>query len=838
MKTPPKTRFDGAFFMIASALLTTPAPADVWIEGESPTTHTFPAAAPYAPQSDDERGLLSGGAWLNAAGTAGDTPPSAAYRVTLDAPGTHRLWVRKFWQHGPFRWRLTGGGVTTDWQHVTADTALIERTPLRQHVEASWAFASAADLEAGNHTLEVELLVAPGQDFVAGIDCFWLTPTDAVPRGSTPPGAGPPPIDEPGWFVFDPPTDGGEPLLDLRPLNEPVAGQHGPLQRDGDAITLADGTPTRFWGVNAPPAVWALPDALQKPLVRDLARTGVNLVRLHGALGDTTDPALPLDAARLGRVHRLVANLKPEGIYSHVSWYFPLWLQEGGADDAPFGKLFYDDATQARYFDLMRAVFAAPNPHANGLPLAHDPAVGFIELCNEDSLFFWTFKPDNLPAAVRRDWEDQLGGPLLSPWHLTREGLATLSAADRQRAARQARHYAELQRGFYERAAAVLRDELGFKGLIVAGNWHTADPALTDAFERWSYTAGDVIDHHGYFEPTHNGATAAYRVEPGQSFADRPATRNPGALPLRPVGVAGHPQMISEFGWPQPNRFRGDAAVLSAALASAKGVDALAWFCLAPGLLDPGVTKFGLGTPVMSGAFPAAALMFRRGDVAAGPATVSDHAAPLTLGPPGPADAAALDKLRAGDAASSSTPSPAASPARYRGPVRYRFDADATHRDHTPLGPAATRWDPDAGLLRVVTGRSLAAAGFLAQAGAIELGAATLTARVHHGSLAVVALDNAPLATAKRILIQAVTEDRPTGWRTRAGKIEALGTRPWRVRDIHATLTLPWTGAAPRKVVALDGSGVATRSDESWALQDGQLVVTLPHDRLYTLIER
>ena len=137
-------------------------------------------------------------------------------------------------------------------------------------------------------------------------------------------------------------------------------------------------------------------------------------------------------------------------------------------------------------------------------------------------------------------------------------------------------------------------------------------------FERWSYTAGDVIDHHGYFEPEHEGDTAAYRVEPGQSFADIPAVRNPGRLPLRPVGVAGFPQMISEFGWPQPNRFRGDAAARERDAGRAAGRGRAHLVLPEPGLrpggLDAGVTKFGLGTPVMTGAFPAAALMFRRGD--------------------------------------------------------------------------------------------------------------------------------------------------------------------------------------------------------------------------------
>ena len=612
-------------FALLAALATAPveATADVWLEAESPATSTLPTGAPFAPQSDTERDLLSGGDWMTAAGTAGKTPPRLAYTFTGDgeAEAPHRLWIRKFWRHGPLRWRVDNG----PWQTVGADAALIERTPLRANVEASWVFAGTANLDTGQHTLTVELLAAEGEDYIVGLDCFWFTPTTALPRGVYGNNS-PLPTPEPGWFVYDPPSFGATPpLLNLRDLNEPVAGQDGPPQRDGDALALADGTPVRFWGVNAPPDIWALPDPLQRDLARGLAQRGVNLVRLHGALGDVSDPQLPLDAKRLDHVHRLVANLKVQGIYANVSWYFPLWLKEGGADPEPFGKLFYDDATQDRYFDLMRAVFSAVNPQT-GLSLAHDPAVGFVELCNEDSLFFWTFNPERLPAADRAALEARFGDELLTPWHLTREGLATLGKTDRERAAKQARFYADLQRDFYARAAAVLRDELGFKGLVVAGNWHTADPAVTDVFERWSYTAGDVIDHHGYFEPEHEGNTAAYRVEPGQSFADIPATRNPGALPLRPVGVAGHPQMISEFGWPQPNRFRGDAAVLSATLAARQGVDALTWFCLNPGLypggLDAGVTKFGLGTPVMTGGFPAAALMFRRGDVEQGPAAI------------------------------------------------------------------------------------------------------------------------------------------------------------------------------------------------------------------------
>ena len=114
----------------------------------------------------------------------------------------------------------------------------------------------------------------------------------------------------------------------------------------------------------------------------------------------------------------------------------------------------------------------------------------------------------------------------------------------------------------------------------------------------------------------------------------------------------------------------------------------------------------------------------------------------------------------------------------------------------------------------MVSARSVAAAGFLARSSPIAVGEAEVTSRNHHGSIAVVALDDAPLTAARRILIQAVTEDRPTGWRTRAGVIESLGGLPWRVRDIDAKVTLPWAGPPPQRVVALDGNGVAAPSNE------------------------
>ena len=43
-----------------------------------------------------------------------------------------------------------------------------------------------------------------------------------------------------------------------------------------------------------------------------------------------------------------------------------------------------------------------------------------------------------------------------------------------------------------------MRDELGFKGLINAGNWKTADQSRLLDWERYSYTATDIIGNNRY----------------------------------------------------------------------------------------------------------------------------------------------------------------------------------------------------------------------------------------------------------------------------------------------------------------------------------------------------
>src|SRR5688572_3495642 len=82
-------------------------PDYIWWEGETPTQTNFPTNKPFGPKNlDGNAHLLSNGDWLNASGKRGPEPLFAKYRVEVPADAEYSLWVRKFWKHGPFKWRF------------------------------------------------------------------------------------------------------------------------------------------------------------------------------------------------------------------------------------------------------------------------------------------------------------------------------------------------------------------------------------------------------------------------------------------------------------------------------------------------------------------------------------------------------------------------------------------------------------------------------------------------------------------------------------------------------------------------------------------------------------
>jgi hypothetical protein len=209
-----------------------------------------------------------------------------------------------------------------------------------------------------------------------------------------------------GWFVwpYAEPQPGS--ALDTSSLNHKPAGSRGRVVvRDGVFVTSDDGARIRFWGCNLSSNEAFVDAATADRLARRLAMGGINIARLHhldnpwsvdsgGSLWKPgSQDRIAIDPAQLDKLHRVVAALKAEGIYSNVNLKVSRTHTEADgfppsiAQTPPFQKRV--DYFSRRIIDLQkdyaRQLLAAKNPYT-GLSLAEDPAVAVVEINNENSL--------------------------------------------------------------------------------------------------------------------------------------------------------------------------------------------------------------------------------------------------------------------------------------------------------------------------------------------------------------------------------------------------------------------------------------------------------------------
>ena len=675
------------------------------------------------------------------------------------------------------------------------------------------------------------------------------------------------------WFSFAPgpgPVVEGS-AIDLRALNERSAGEHGFIQsRNGHFVRSADGRPVRFWAVNGPPDAARTPDELSH-LAHRLAQSGVNLLRAHGAVFDKRGETNP---ERMRRLQAIVAAMKGEGVYTHLSIYFPLWLDP--QPDTPwlpgyngqqhaFASLMFDRGFQEHYRGWWKALLLTPG--TDGKRLIDDPALFGLEVQNEDSLFFWTFNAKTLPPSqwalvesrfgewlVKRHGSlDQAntawGGARLPEDHpeLGRMGIRPLWNIAHEKTARDrdtAAFLFEVQESFYRETIAWLRG-LGFKGVITASNWNTADNQVLGPLERWSYASGDFIDRHGYFGGVHTGEASEWSIRVGQQYSDRSALRFEGSKPggarsyghpAADVSYNGLPTMLSETTWNRPNRYRGEAPLFFAAYGALQDSDAIVHFALdgAEWSVKPGyfMQPWTLLAPTQFGQFPAAARVYREGMIRPGDvlADVSLSREDLLQlkGTPLPLDAA-FDELRMKDVPSGDGAPEAGVQVdpliHFAGRTRSQLGATPSRTSVQPLGPwidrarkrvqsttDELRLDYESGLLELRAPQTQGAMGNLAARPTVELPDVVVSSPLDLIQIVIVSLDGRPIARSSRMLLQVMTEERPTGWRTTSAgpglhRIESIGTDPWQVRGFRGSVSFRRPDAASLRVIPLDFKG-------------------------------
>ena len=714
------------------------------------------------------------------------------------------------------------------------------------------------------------------------------------------------------WYPFGPPVQSFEEgsVIDLRHLNETCAGERGWITTEGDHFIHADtGQTVRFWGANiAPRDDFSLAD--WQYLARLLAKYGVNQLRLHGAVingeaytRSNQSPGLdPLELSddKVEAIMRAVSAMKAEGIYTHLSIYFPLWftppaksgeLPGYDGETKAFAVIYFNDNLQKRYDSWWQTLLTRVNPHT-GLRLIDDPAVMSVELVNEDSLFFPTFSYQRIPSEQMQTVEALFGAWLVKKYgsleaiewlssqpherdrtNAGRFGFGDLREMAQRRSPRDQDTVAflfELQRDWYAAKTATLRG-LGFKGLVTASNWFTADDAIYDGLERATYLAGDFIDHHkAYFSGRSEGENSSWSIRNDHRYYDRSQLRFDPADPeksthswdltfVKPTWND-RPTMISETSWTRPNRHRSESPGIYAAYGSLHDVDSIVHFALDSNgrqwTVQPryAMQQWTLLSPAVMGQFPATALMFRTGMIQqGGDATVLEVNLSRQLALEGlpHAQRDGVDALRdlGQDEPDKDSTTPDLNDLRNLvGKTRIHI----SERDQPSAQPDLSAFidlpnrqvrsmtgelhlDWGAGHLRIdATG----AQGFLISKpveGSLSTTDLSLRTMMEILNLFVVSLDGSPLITSRRMLLQVVSEEKNSGFTVEQdekgmNQIIDIGRDPWLLRAIEGEVTF---SGEPVRVTALDPSGYRLPG-----ASEATSTLRLLPDVVYYLIER
>lgn len=870
----------------------------LWWEAENAVTNTFPESNSFKPYSKQEKDVLSGGAWLQTDKGSGGT---ASWVIDVPEDGKYTLWVRKFWQHGPFKWRFND----QEYQFCTRKLHLADSEYIRTHVCANWVKLGQVDLNKGVNKLEI---IADKDATAFAIDCWLLTQKEFTPRGAKRPGEKYNRSDE-GWFAFEPDDDPftDDTCFDLRNLNQAFAGADGWVAADGpDFVFSKTKQKVKFWAVNV---VVQGEHKMMDRLAKKLAKRGVNMVRIHAPIWDaeSSDPTA-INRDHLDRVQYFVHAMAKQGIYTKLSFYFPLWAQIKpewkltgySADDLkknkvihPYGLLFFEPNMQKLYKTWITSFLTAPNPYTKK-PLLKDPALAIIEVMNEDGLFFWTFSPYKNPlpetmvilekqfgswlikkygdiATAQKKW-----GKERNPKHpdYPEQGRAAfyenagfmggfdwaVQQRNELRVRDQVQFLVELQYSFYKSTKDFYKNELKYEGLISASNWSTVDNRVLGALEKYTYTACDVIDRHGYYSAMHKGEGRSFSVRKGHTFSNKSGIVNAESL-TNEVQYGNMPHMISEYNYPMPNRFRAEGPFMAATYGSLSGTDAFFHFRIHTNRWSTSNGKFPIHTPVMLGQFPACAYVYRKGLVKEG-ADVVDMTLSLKdlfalKGTP-VAQPQHFDELRKqdipeGGVLTSDAPQAIDPLAFYIGQVKLNFSKDNNLSKISDLskyidrkqkkvvsstGELQWKWG-DNGIVTVDAPKVKAACGFLQKNGKIEIGGFSIVSNNEYANIMLVSLDDKPIDQSAKMLLQVMTEDQNYNWKTTEGDVKTIlntGAAPLEVKEISGTVELKSANASGMVALALDVNGYKKKKVSTGA--EGKIKVDLEKDTIYYILQK
>src|SRR5665213_12160 len=409
--------------------------------------------------------------------------------------------------------------------------------------------------------------------------------------------------------------------VDLSFLNAPErpAGKHGFLNTAQDRLVFEDGTPVRFWGTNLTAyTLFATSRENVRLQARRLSELGFNLVRIHhhdspwvvpNIFGDRTVPdTKSLSPAMLEKLDWWITCLKQEGIYVWLDLEVGRQLKAAdgidgfaeiskGKPSADLRGYNYVNASIERAMQRFNEEYLGHRNGFDGLAYKDDPAIVTLLLTNENDVTYHfgnALLPDkNVPEhdalymAQANAFAAKSGLARNKVWRSWEQGPSKLFLND-------------LEHRFDVDMIQQLRD-IGVKvPIVTTSSWGSEPLSSLPAL-----LTGDIVDVHAYggidelrksplSAPTFVDWIAAAHV------IDRPLTAtewnvSPFPAPDRPIAPLYVASAASLQGWAAPMQFAY----------SQQSLDHRSKPTNWDALNDPGLIA----------TLPAAALLYRRGDV-------------------------------------------------------------------------------------------------------------------------------------------------------------------------------------------------------------------------------
>lgn len=713
-----------------------------------------------------------------------------------------------------------------------------------------------------------------------------------------------------GWYPFEGKGITGKSVIGMEDWLDKPAGVQGPVKMVGDRFEVG-GKPIKFWGVNVGSGDCAPEKELGTRWAAWNAKYGVNCVRLHKFVGTGgTSLGDPQDSTKyvpenLDNFDHFCNQLKQQGVYFGFSWIFEHKVRP--ADKAKL--LAYDEIVAAGGDTHRLAVFIAEdvqnlrlemlanllkhkNPYT-GMTYAQDPALAFIELQNEDSIFFYTFqglnKLETMPtyknAFLKRfseflrkkygsheklvaAWgekamnilevkDEQLDKGNIAvqgnPWFFSPEGLAAARGnGSERRMLDTAEFLYRVQTDYYARFEKTVRDA-GYEGPLVGSCWTT--PAGVPAYLNLhtDYQVG-FIDRHNYF-----GGLPGWRPAPGKfgnnSQLDKPGT---GLLSIGMQQVADRPFAFSEWTTVFPNEW----VIESPSIIAAYGMGLQGWdgsYAFAShvneyegrlwALRTSEPRLWVISTPHQMGLYPALSRMILRGDVKQGD-TISTRRVSVPELLEGKPEFVGKERAeQAGDFKEFAGLLPNGALAAGRVVVEFTDEPKPSEfpkiADHVREGAVISTtnqltWYPARdnarGYFTINTEGTKAAIGFLPKQ-PIDLGGVTIQSPTPFAGIYLTSLErDRTLKDSRQVLVTAIARVRNTGQQISddGAELLAVGTAPMLIEPVIADIQI--AGRKITNVRLLTHEGELT--DKVLPVGDGKFTIDGQRDRtFYYLVE-